>query len=46
MTADQARQKERKLLETQERKKRSDLSRVKEGLAAEREKLRLLCAEA
>ena len=46
MTADQARQKERKLLETQERKKRSDLFRVKEDLAAEREKLRLLCAEA
>ena len=46
LTADQAQHKERKQLEEQLKKKRTDLSRIRENLAAEREKLRLLCVDA
>jgi uncharacterized protein YhaN len=46
LKADQARHKERKQLEGQQKKKRTDLSKIRENLAAEREKLRLLCVDA
>ncbi len=46
LTTDQARYKERKSLEAQRKKKQADASKVRETLAAEREKLRLLCEDA
>lgn len=46
LTKDQERYKDRKLFEEQRRKKDTDLAATKQKLAAEREKLRLLCEDA
>ena len=46
LTADQSRYKDRRQFEEQRKKKHGDLSKVMKNLAAEREKLRLLCADA
>lgn len=46
LTLNQSRFKDRKLFEEQRKKKQADLSKVRENLAAESEKLRLLCEDA
>ena len=46
LAADQSRYKDRKQLEEQRKKKQVALAKVMENLAAEREKLRLLCMDA
>lgn len=46
LAVDQSRYKERKQLEEQAKKRHGELANVMETLAAEREKLRLLCADA
>ena len=46
LAADQTRYKDRKLFEEQRKKKLVDLSKIRENLVADREKLRLLCEDA
>ncbi|MBW1811574.1 MAG: AAA family ATPase, partial [Deltaproteobacteria bacterium] len=46
LASDQTRFKDRKLFEEQRKKKHADLLKIRENLAAESEKLRLLCEEA
>jgi len=46
LTADQARHREQKQLEGQRKQRHAELSKIRENLAAEREKLRLLCVDA